>query len=98
MECLRRYAIVLFEDAGHGIRDGDVMRCELGEEFLECFGDPDERVRGSEFECEDGVAKVMPVDDEGSVAEEADQAGDGESGNGRWVLNKHEGTGLAAVA
>lgn len=51
--------------------------CGPGEGPLVPFGDADEGVLGTEFEGKDGVAEVVPVYYELSVADEADQLGDG---------------------
>ena len=71
---------------------------ELGEELLVPGGDGDEGVGGAELEGKDGVAEVVPVDDEVGVAEEGHYGGDGEGGDGGGVLHEHVAGGRRGVA
>lgn len=79
----------LSQHARHSPRDSEVVLRSARKEELILSRNLHKWVRRAEFEREDGVAEVVPVDDHLGVAQEAHELRDCERGDRRWVLDKH---------
>jgi hypothetical protein len=72
---------VVFQDFAHGFGDAEISDGGAAEEALVPSGEAHEGVEGAEFEGEERVAKVVPVDYQFGIAEPGDCGSDGEGGD-----------------
>lgn len=50
------------------------------------FGESHQRMVVPEFQCQNSVSEVMPINDQACLSEETHEGGDRQSGNGGRVL------------
>ena len=81
---------ILPQDSSHCIGHGEIGRSMSSQRLLIPFRSSYKRVRLPEFKSKDRIAKVVPVDDEFSVANKTDSIGDSKGGNGRRILRKDD--------
>ena len=67
MQRLCSDTIVISQHSRHRICHGDVMCCGFRKQFLIQCGDFDKWVRGTQLKRKNGVAEIVPVNDEVSV-------------------------------
>lgn len=75
-------AVMLFpENTCHGSRDSEIDGSILGDEVLVKVRDANEGMRWPEFQCENRVAEIVPVNAKGGVSEDAGDSGNEQSRN-----------------
>ena len=86
MQSLCCDSVALFQHSSHSFGHSEVLGGDTREDVLVQRRDFDKGVTGSKLEREDGVAKIMPINDKFCIPEEAYECGNGECWYRGWIL------------